>query len=88
MCWILEKQLPVKLRVTAHSQFAPLQMSSLALGVGVFLIIALALAAVPVCFILISNANDAAAQRSLDINRRIFHVSGASIHGRGLPSIE
>ena len=56
-------------------QFAPLQMRSLALGVGILLIIALAIAAVPVCSILISNANDAAAQRSPDINRRTFHVS-------------
>ena len=41
---------------------APLQMRSLALGVGILLLIALAIAAVPICFILILNANDAAAQ--------------------------
>lgn len=34
-------------------------MPSLALGVGILLIIVQALAAVPVCSILISNANDA-----------------------------
>ena len=75
LCWVLENQSIFKARATRRSQFAPLQMPSLALGVGILLIIALAIAVVPVCFILISNANDPAAQRSPDINRRIFHVS-------------
>ena len=53
-------------------------MRSLALGVGILLIIALVLAAVPVCSILFSNANDAAAQneevaryRRVDIPREL-----------------